>query len=202
MRQRNSFQTVFFFLFWNIVFFSSVSVQSLHQLGGQGDTTDDSADILFQSFLHKAIVSSSSTGRDVQSLLFPSNISSAVHSVAHPPMWRSCRGMWHARIKQVSVSWQLPEEVPMDLRGSWSCSAPIHPSSISLLSTVLPTLQGTLKDGFGEAVIARDMPKPCKFLSLDGCQKRFQWTHEAVDFVPHPVVGLDLFMLPSKWFAH
>ena len=56
----------------------------------------------------------------------------------------------------------------------------------------LPTLQGALKDGFGEAVMACDMPKPCRFLSLDWCQKRFLWTHKEVDLPPHPVVGLVL----------
>ena len=34
------------------------------------------------------------------------------------------------------------------------------------------------------------MIKPCKFPSLDSCQKRFLWTHKAVDLAPHPVVGL------------
>ena len=33
-------------------------------------------------------------------------------------------------------------------------------------------LQGALKDDFGEAVVACDMPEPCKFPSLDSCQKR------------------------------
>ena len=33
-----------------------------------------------------------------------------------------------------------------------------------------------------------DMPKPCKFLSLDSCHKRFLWTHKGVAL--HPVVGL------------
>ena len=33
-------------------------------------------------------------------------------------------------------------------------------------------------------------PSSCKFPSLDSCQKRFLWTHEEVDFAPHPVVGL------------
>ena len=34
------------------------------------------------------------------------------------------------------------------------------------------------------------MPEPCKFPSLDSCQKRFLWTHEEADRAPHPVVGL------------
>ena len=57
---------------------------------------------------------------------------------------------------------------------------------------MLPTLQGALKDGFGEAVVERDMPARCKFSSLDSCQKRFLWTHKGVDLAPNPVVGLVL----------
>ena len=40
--------------------------------------------------------------------------------------------------------------------------------------------------------MACDMPKPCKFLSPDSCQKRFLWTHKEVDLAPHPVVDLVL----------
>ena len=47
-----------------------------------------------------------------------------------------------------------------------------------------------MTDGFGEAVVTCDMPEPCKFLSLDGCQKRFLWTHKEVDLASHPVIGL------------
>ena len=52
------------------------SVQSLDRLGRQdggevgGNMTDYSAEILFQSFLQEAIVSSSYMGRDVHSLIF------------------------------------------------------------------------------------------------------------------------------------
>ena len=49
-------------------------------------------------------------------------------------------------------------------------------------------LQCALKDGLGEAVVACDMPEPCKFPSLDSCQNRFLWTHKGVDLAPHPVV--------------
>ena len=34
------------------------------------------------------------------------------------------------------------------------------------------------------------MPEPCRFPSLDNCQKRFLLTHEELDLAPHPVVGL------------
>ena len=58
-------------------------------------------------------------------------------------------------------------------------------------TTASPTLQSAVKDGFGEAVVACDIPEPCKFPSLDSCQKRFLWTYKEVDLAPHPVVGLE-----------
>ena len=65
----------------------------------------------------------------------------------------------------------------------------VHPA-FPLLITASPTLQGALKDGFRQAVLVCDMPKPSKFPSLDSCKKRFLWTHKEVDLAPHPVVGL------------
>ena len=56
----------------------------------------------------------------------------------------------------------------------------VHPA-FPLPTTASPTLQGALKDGFGEAVMACYMPEPCKFPSLDSCQKRFMWTYKGVD---------------------
>ena len=67
----------------------------------------------------------------------------------------------------------------------------VHPA-FSLPTTASSTLQGALKNGFGEAVVVCDMPEPCKFPSLDSCQKVFLWTHKEVDHAPHPVVGLVL----------
>ena len=52
-----------------------------------------------------------------------------------------------------------------------------------------PTPQGALKDGFGEAVLVCDMPRPSKFLSFDSCQNRFLWTHEEIDLASNPVVS-------------
>ena len=63
----------------------------------------------------------------------------------------------------------------------------VHPA-FPLPTTASPTLQGALKDGLGEAVVACDMPEPGKFPSLDSCQKRFLWTHKKVDLAPHPVI--------------
>ena len=65
----------------------------------------------------------------------------------------------------------------------------VHPT-FPQPNMVLPTIQSALKDDFGEAVVACDMPKPCKFPSLDSCQRRFLWTHKRADLALHPVVGL------------
>ena len=54
------------------------------------------------------------------------------------------------------------------------------------------TLQGALKGGFGEAVMACDMPEPCKFLSVASCLERLLWIHKEGELAPHPVVGLVL----------
>ena len=74
------------------------------------------------------------------------------------------------------------------------------PSSIFLLTTTLPTLQGGLKDGFGETVVARDMLGPCEFLSLDSHQKSFLRVHKVVDLTPHSVFGLVLQVGDAKKF--
>ena len=79
------------------------SVQSLYQYGRRGDLRDDSAEILFQSFLREVNVNSSGMGGDVHSLMLSSGI-----------------------------NFPLP-------------------------TTVSPTLQGALRDGFGKAVVAHDM---------------------------------------------
>ena len=50
--------------------------------------------------------------------------------------------------------------------------------------------------------MACDMPKPCKFPSLDSCQKRFLWIHKEVDVAPHPVAGLVLQVRDTEKFPH
>ena len=104
---------------------------------------NDSAQILFQSFLQEAFVSSCGMGMDVHCLMLS-----------------------------------------------------IHHFMTS------PTFQGVLKYGFGEAVVACDMPKRCKFPSLDSCQKRFLWTHDQVDLAAHPVVDLVLQVEDTEKFPH
>ena len=41
----------------------------------------------------------------------------------------------------------------------------VHPA-FPLPTLAMPALKGALKDGFGEAVVAFDMPEPCTFPSL------------------------------------
>ena len=50
--------------------------------------------------------------------------------------------------------------------------------------------------------MACDMPKPCKFSSLDSCQKSFLWTHKELDLARHPVVGLVLQVGDTEKFPH
>ena len=75
----------------------------------------------------------------------------------------------------------------------------VHPA-FPLPTTELPTLQGALKDGVGQAVKACDMPKPCTFPSLDSCKKRFLWTHTEVNFALHSTVGLLLHVGEAEQF--
>ena len=89
------------------------SVQSLDQLGRRRDMTDDSAEMLFQSF-----------------------------SAGGP-----CQQFWHGQGRPL-----------FDV---------VHPAFL-LPTMVLPTLQGVLKDGSGEAVVACDMLEPCRCLNRIG----------------------------------
>ena len=74
----------------------------------------------------------SGMGRDVHSAMLSMQHFIAEHGITHPPrcpegwFWRGCRGMSLAWTMQVMVSWQLPEKVPVDPQGSWSCSTPSH----------------------------------------------------------------------------
>ena len=64
------------------------------------------------------------------------------------------------------------------------------PSSISSADHGVAHPPRRPKDGFGEAFVACEMPEPCKFPSLNSCEKRFLWTHKEADLAPHPVVVL------------
>ena len=82
-------------------------------------------------------------------------------------------------------------------------SGVVHPAFFFADHSVAhPPVQIALKDGFGETAVACDMPKQCKFPTLDSCQKRFLWTHEGVDLAPHPVVGLVLEVGDAGKFTH
>ena len=81
--------------------------------------------------------------------------------------------MWDDSAKILSQS--LPREAIVSSSGT-DIDHPlfdvVHPA-FPLPTTASPTVQGALKDGFGEAVVARDMPEPCEFPSFDSCQKKF-----------------------------
>ena len=106
------------------------SVQSLDQLVHWRDMRDDSAEILFQTFLQEAHLEQFAGAWTSILWCCPSSISLCRSRIAHPPrclegwFWRGFHGVWHARTMQVSVSWQLPEEILVDPHGSWSWSAP------------------------------------------------------------------------------
>ena len=94
------------------------SVQSLDRLGRRRDTKDASAEILFRSFLHKAVVSSSGMGRDVHSLLL------SIHHFLCRPRRR------------------LPSNVPrrMDLeRQSWRATCPSHANMYIFIKFIMPS---------------------------------------------------------------
>ena len=137
------------------------SVQSPDQSGRWGDKRDNSAEIVFQSFLQKALVSSSGMSKDVHSLML---------SIQHFLCWPLChpssrvpsrmvleRLSWHVTCPNHAsfISWQLPEEVPVDPQGSWPCSTP------NQLSCVLGTR--------------------CREVSYG------LLTHKEVDLAPHPI---------------
>ena len=75
------------------------SVQSLDRLGRRGGMRDDSAEILFQSFLQEALVSSSDRGRAVHSLVFvhpttfplPTTASPTLQVAVERLLWRVTR---------------------------------------------------------------------------------------------------------------
>ena len=104
------------------------SVQSLNQFGCQGDMRGDSAEFLFQSFCKRSSWAILARAGMFTLWCCPSSISSANYGIAHPPRYL---GEWfqsgcHARIMQVSIPWQLPEETAADPQGSWSWFTPSH----------------------------------------------------------------------------
>ena len=46
------------------------------------------------------------------------------------------------------------------------CFFVVFHSALPLLTALSPTLQDAPEDGFGEAVLAFDMPEPCRFHTL------------------------------------
>ena len=121
----------------SIAFISSIQLSSFTDWGHWGGWggmrgEGDSARILFLFFFNVGghCLWAVLAWAGMSTLWCPSSISSAYDSVAHPPrcpggwFWRGCHGVWLAWTMQVSVSWHLPEEDPVDPHGSWSCSTP------------------------------------------------------------------------------
>ena len=77
----------------------------------------------------------------------------------------------------------------------------VHPT-YPLPTKALPTLRGTLKDDFEEAVMANELPEPWLFQSLDSTNNRFLWTHKKVDLALHPVVDLVLQVGDAEKLPH
>ena len=73
----------------------------------------------------------------------------------------------------------------------WTC-LPFFDIAYPLPTAASLTLSAVFEDDFGETVVARDMPAPLEFPSIDSCQKRFLWTHKEVDLAPHQLVSLVL----------
>ena len=61
-----------------------------------------------------------------------------------------------------------------------------------MLTAASATLQGALKNRFGEVVVVCDMPTLFELTSLHSCQQWFLWTDKKVDHDPQPVIGLVL----------
>ena len=100
-------------------------VLSLDQLGCRGDVMDDSAETR-QSVLQEALVSSSGMGRDVHSLML--SIQLFFYWPQHHPLYKVPWRMVLDRLSECvtcpyHVSWQMPEEVPVDPQASLSCSS-------------------------------------------------------------------------------
>ena len=96
---------------------------------GVGYMRENSEEILYRSFLLRLLWAIMAWTGTSTLWRCPSSISIADYGVAHSPrcpdgwFWRGCHSVWHARTRQVSVSWQLPEEAPVHPQGSWSYSA-------------------------------------------------------------------------------
>ena len=109
--------------------FSSVQINPLTDWVVGGDMGDESAEILFQSFLQEALVNSSGMGRDVHFLMM-----SIQHFLCqpwcHPPSkvtWRMVLGRLSWRVTCPNhASFRLLTVARRGSYGSWSCSAPSH----------------------------------------------------------------------------
>ena len=89
---------------------SSVQLQSLDFVGHWGDTMDDSAEILSQSFLQEAIVSKSGRGRDAHSLTL--SIQCFLYKPWHHP---SSQVPWRMVLQRLSLHETFPNHASFPL---------------------------------------------------------------------------------------
>ena len=93
-----------------VTVFSSVQFSPLTDWVVRGDTRNDSTEILFQSFLQKALVSGSAVGKDVHSLML------SVQPFLFRPRRRPPSGVpWWMVLER--LSWRVPF---VRMRSSWS----------------------------------------------------------------------------------
>ena len=107
-------------LSWHCYHLSEVPfrlVHSSHRLSHQGNVTDDSAEVFFQSFLQEALVSSSGIDRNIHCLML-----SIQHLLCQPRHRPPCKVPWR-------MIWE---------RLSWRVTCPNHASfrSIDMLSVL------------------------------------------------------------------
>ena len=114
-RKRKKMDETGFEVFCDAPTFNSVplcSVQSLDRLGRRGDMWDDSAEILFQSFLQEALVSSSSMGKYVHSLMLTTH-----HFLCRP--WRRPPSKVPRRMALERLQWRV--HIKEKVKVKWKC---------------------------------------------------------------------------------
>ena len=158
------------------------SVQSLDQFSCQRDMWDDSAEILFQSFLQQALVSSSGMGRDVHFLMLSIQHSSSSSllpppsssvAVKHEPCLLTLRKgsrpskqsawgnfsacpTWSTRPMTGCGARSTPLWVHRNLFWKLSRDGNLHGLSTSLVTTASPKPSFRASLGVGNAVVGRE----------------------------------------------
>ena len=124
------------------------SVQSLDRLDRRGDIRDDSAEILFQSFLQEVIVSSSSMGKDVHFLML--SIQHFLCRRRRPPSevpWRMVLERLSWRVTCTNYASFLLLTFARIKRLLWAHNGVEHAGSINAVNSVFSPYQSTCLSG-------------------------------------------------------